>query len=77
MKKQYTKPVLSFQSLAVSTDMSAGCAYEVNFAEFYCPVLIPDWGMTVFAEDSDCEMSNPDGFICYHVPTASFNVFGS
>lgn len=76
MKKTYQKPAISFQSLAVSTDLSAGCAYEVNFAEFVCPVLIPDWGMTVFTE-RDCDMSNPDDFICYHVPTASFNVFGS
>ena len=38
--------------------------------------LIPEWGETVFTEQN-CDWSNDDYYVCYHVPTAGTNIFGS
>ena len=76
MKKSYIKPSIAFQKLAMSSDLSAGCTMELSSAEFSCPIMIPEWGETVFTE-SNCDWSNDDYYICYHVPTAGSNVFGS
>lgn len=76
MKKRYVKPLISFEPLALSSTLSASCEFDISYAEFSCPVLIPEWGETVFTEQN-CDWSNDDIYICYHVPTASSNVFGS
>ena len=76
MAKKYVKPVVAFQELSLGTDVSAGCTMDITFAEFFCPILIPEWGETVFTEHN-CDWSNDDYYVCYHVPTAGTNVFGS
>ena len=76
MAKNYVKPNIAFQKLAMSADLSAGCSVKLTFAEFVCPVLIPEWGETVFS-DSQCDWTNGSDFICYHVPTASTNVYSA
>lgn len=75
MKKQYEKPSIQLQSLSVNS-VSAGCAMQITFAEWECPVLIPEWGETVYQE-WNCDWSNDEGYVCYHVPTISTNVFNS
>ena len=75
-RKKYTKPSVGFSSLAMSTELSAGCSLNINFAEFVCPIYIPEWGETVYLEHN-CDWSNDDIYICYHVPTAASNVFSS
>ena len=75
-KKQYIKPTISFEKLAMSSSVSAHCEFNITFAEWVCPVLIPEWGETVF-QQYNCDWSNDTGYICYHVPTISTNVFGS
>lgn len=77
MAKRYTKPTIAFQNLSMGTDVSAGCSMDITFAEFFCPVMIPEWGETVFTEVSDCTWYNDEIYICYHVPTMDSNVFGS
>ena len=77
MGKKYSKPGISFHPLALSADLSAGCTLLSNFAEFSCPVMIPEWGETVFTYNSGCDWSNDDVYVCYHVPTASSNIFSS
>ncbi len=76
MQKRYAKPNITFQKLAMSADLSAGCSMNVSFAEFDCPIMIPEWGETVFTS-SNCDWSNDEIYVCYHVPTAGTNVFGS
>ena len=76
MSKNYQKPNIAFQKLAMSADLSAGCSMNVSFAEFDCPIMIPEWGETVFTS-SNCDWSNDEIYVCYHVPTAGTNVFGS
>ena len=74
--RTYVKPEIEFQDLALNSDLCSSCVMEMTFAEFSCPILIPEWGETVFTQ-SNCDWSNDDYNICYHVPTASGNVFGS
>ncbi len=76
MGKNYIKPVVTFQQLNMGTDVSAGCSMILSFAEFACPIEIPEWGETVFTE-SNCDWSNDQFYICYHVPTLGSNVFAS
>ena len=76
MRKSYIKPSISFEKLSLSTDLSAGCSLNVSFAEFVCPVMIEEWGETVFTQNN-CDWSNDDLYVCYHVPTAGTNIFGS
>ena len=75
-KRRYIKPTVTFETLALANDASGSCVFEITFQEFVCPVLIPEWGETVFQE-YNCDWSNDSGFICYHVPTISTNIFGS
>ena len=77
MAKHYVKPNIAFQKLSMSTEVSASCTMDLTFAEFVCPVMIPEWGETIFTEASDCTWYNDEIYICYHVPTAGSNVFGS
>ena len=77
MAKNYVKPMITFEKLSAGTDVSAGCSLNSSFAEFVCPVLIPEWGETVFTNASGCDWSNDDVYVCYHVPTTSSNIFGS
>ena len=78
MAKQYVKPLITFEKLAISANGSAGCAFEAEFAPFTCPVHIPGWGdETIFIENVCVWYGADDDSICYHVPTASSNIFGS
>ena len=76
MAKPYSKPSIAFQPLTMGMDLSAGCAFKSLFAEFICPIMIEEWGETIFTENV-CDWSNDDFYVCYHVPTATLNVFGS
>ena len=77
MKKTYTKPQMIFDSFAVTANI-ASCASEANLQQGDCPAYIA--GMPVFTTDaSGCRIKAQDGYhgICYYVPTADSNVFGS
>ena len=76
MNKKYNKPVIEFRSLATSA-ASTTCELISEFAEFSCPIMIPEWGETIFADIRVCDWTNDSGYICYHVPTAGSNVFSS
>ena len=77
MTKKYTKPGIMFQQMNIEADLSAGCSIQVSFEEFACPILIPEWGETVYQNNTGCDWGNDEGFVCYHVPTAASNVFAS
>lgn len=75
MSRNYSKPVISFQSLAVSTDIASSCEMTTRSAEYVCPVFVKEWGdMTILTNDCDME---PAEQICYHVPVEDNNVFSS
>ena len=77
MARNYIKPFITFEKLTTSNPTSAGCSLNVDFAEFSCPITIPEWDETIFAHSTGCDWTNDDFYICYHVPTAGSNVFGS
>ena len=77
--RKYVKPEIEFQDLALNSDLCSSCIMEMTFAEFSCPILIPEWGETIFTMDN-CDIAGDgvDGSeICYHIPTLDGNVFGS
>lgn len=79
MKKKYEKPQILFDSFELSQDIAAGCRYDTtNQVQYVCPAIDPELGMSIFA-GGNCDMTPPSGNdrICYHVPTAGNNVFGS
>ena len=78
MAKQYIKPFICFEPIAMNSDLSGGCSIDAEFAEFSCQVHIPEWGgETIFTDSLNCDWSNDEGNICYHISSISTTVFGS
>ena len=79
MKKSYEKPVITFECLAVSSNLATGCAFlSTNSAEYTCPVIDEESGWTIFSNYELCMMTpGPGDTICYDVPLANSNVFES
>lgn len=79
MKKQYIKPTITFDSLAVSANISSGCSWlSSNLAEYTCPIEDPESGWTIFSDFALCLMMPGSGdTICYDIPFAGSNVFES
>lgn len=79
MKKTYTKPIIAFESLAITANVSSGCAYlSTNSAEYVCPIVDEESGWTIFSDLSVCMMGpEANDQICYDIPLSSSNVFSS
>lgn len=71
--------MINFESLALSTGVSSGCAMLSQSAPNQCVIYYPQWGMTLLTETLTCDAYPPGGtdYICYHVPVADNNVFES
>ena len=79
MKKAYNKPIITFESLAISTNVSSGCTLlgTVN-AEYVCPVIDEESGWTLFSNYANCMyIPGKNDTICYDIPTANGSVFSS
>ena len=77
MKKPYSKPQMVFDSFEVETNIAA-CASEARHQTGTCPAYIG--GMPVFtAQVTGCRFHASDGSygVCYFVPSADTNLFGS
>ena len=74
MKQPYTPLSITFQALSAGS-VSSACTYQSNEAINSCPILIPEWNETVFTDATGCDWDASEA--CYHVPTASSNVFDS
>lgn len=80
MKKSYTKPIITFQSLAVTTpSIASGCLYiSTNNAQYMCPIIDEEAGWTLFTDWDYCNMVVDDpSEICYDIPYDNNNVFQS
>jgi hypothetical protein len=79
LKKPYNKPTITFESLALSTNIAAGCAFiSTNSAEYICPVIDEESGWTIFSDKAVCMMTlKPGDTICYDIPLANSNIFES
>lgn len=79
LKKAYNKPVIMFESLAMSANVSAGCTLlgTVN-ADYVCPVIDEESGWTLFSNYANCMyVPGPNDTICYDIPLANSSVFSS
>ena len=86
MKKTYQKPVILIENFSLNTSIAGDCEKPFSgHAQFIC--AIPDdsgTGMTIFGSsvDSNCvaegngDKAMYDGF-CYHIPSASNQLFNS
>ena len=75
MKKAYSKPIITFESFTLSTNIAAGCEYRTTSEA----LLFPGVGY-VFVSGCDYPVGTDDGQyngICYHVPIEAANVFAS
>lgn len=79
LKKSYMKPKITFESLAITANVSSGCALiGTNVAEYVCPVEDEESGWTIFSDYATCMMTpGPGDTICYDIPLANSNVFSS
>ena len=93
MKKTYTKPVIMFESFALSTNIAAGCEFEANFSSGNCGYVVnsPRGERVVFVDSStgctsrvqydynyqDFVLIKDNNQICYHVPAPESNLFNS
>ncbi len=80
MKKTYNKPQIVFESFELTTSISAGCSYIVtNSADTSnCSYHDAQQDITLFAAHCgwDEDEVNTSG-VCYHVPSANYDLFNS
>lgn len=81
MKKAYSQPDITFEGFALSTSISAGCEERPNNSTDACGVK---WGKRIIFTETmtGCYSKVIDGDssydgLCYHNPSANYNVFNS
>lgn len=79
MKKSYMAPGISFHVLDMEGAPSSQCAFISNHSYDNCPLYNEEWGETLLADKSMCEMYFPDSQdqFCYDVPLGEVKVFSS
>lgn len=82
MKKSYSKPDITFESFSLSTNIAAGCEEKPVFNTDPCHGV--SWGKQIIftSESLGCTSVVPEGMdeynrLCYHNPSADYNVFNS
>lgn len=76
MKKNYSKPTITFESFKLSTSIAGDCVHQAtsldpNSCEFEIS------GFNIFVEKCKYSSSDGDYGVCYHNPTADSKVFAS
>ena len=76
MKENYKKPMIYFESFALSQSIAANCKFFTEGEG--TDIIDPELGETVFVMGADGPACSPDGdSTCYDVPITSSMVFGS
>jgi hypothetical protein len=83
MKKVYSKPMATFESFTLSSNISAGCAkvqgVTTNSAD-YRSCSISQYGWSLFVNYDNCTFVPQDKDLekfCYDIPTSTQRIFGS
>lgn len=81
MKKEYSKPLISYESFELSQSIAEGCEVISNYGNGMCVLTISEEDGLVFFTDSisGCRITSTnllDG-ICYDVPSDYSQVFTS
>lgn len=83
MKKEYTKPLIVFDSFTLSTNIAANCDRHVStMTQGICGVAGSFPGLYLFVSGvGGCSIRDPDGITddgyCYHVPDVNRQLFHS
>lgn len=80
MKKKYISPQICFDDFAVSANIAACELMGSNSAKYFCPVLDPELGYTIYDKSNGgtCASEPQDGeSLCYGVPAEDYNVYMS
>ncbi len=80
MKKTYSKPEILFEDFSLSTNIAAGCEFDVTHDQGSCGIK---FGLDVLFNRDMSGVCNEypengmhDGY-CYHNPTETNNMFSS
>ena len=76
MKKNYKKPMIYFESFALSQNIAYGCSLISKGENL--PAYDEETEMTIFSA-FPCIQTTPDftDRVCYHTPTEGWNIFTS
>lgn len=86
MKKEYTKPVIMFESFALSTSIAGDCETIIsNMSKGSCGYEISRITTIFVSGIDDCNFTVPDDHpyehgnntFCYHVPKSEMTLFNS
>jgi hypothetical protein len=83
MKKVYSKPMATFESFTLSSNISAGCAkvqgVTTNSSDYHS-CSITQYGWSLFVIEGICMFVPKDEDLdkfCYDIPTSTQRIFGS
>lgn len=84
MKREYSKPMIAFESFSLSTNIAGDCEVKVKtFAKNQCGYIVNAGLRSTIVFTSavaGCHTVEADGDhdgICYHVPSENYNLFNS
>lgn len=77
--RNYIKPLITFESVAVSPRIATSCSLiATNNAAYLCPVIDEEVGWRIFADYLNCdEVVENNDQVCYDIPLVGSNVFQS
>ncbi len=78
-KMSYSKPAFAFHAIPLVVGGGTGCSLSATQAEYVCPVVDEDLGISIFSSTpTPCDYAPADGGgVCYTVPIEDLNVYNS
>ena len=80
MGKNYVKPAVHLEPLAVGTPVTGSCEGIANFAAGLCSVTVNiGYEIEIYQSENICQYHGPDldDLVCYHAPSDNNNIFTS
>jgi hypothetical protein len=82
MKKEYSKPIVVFESFSMSTNIAGDCENKIDNQSKGTCAYFSSGGIALFtaAMVNICDFTASDGKadgFCYHVPEGGPNIFNS
>lgn len=84
MKKAYSKPMITFESFTLSTNIAAGCEVKTSLLGKGACGYSTKLGVVFTSLVDDCRITEgvdttneSYNDICYHVPSETYNLFNS
>lgn len=77
MKKNYSKPTITFESFKLSTSIAGDCVHQATALDPNSCEFQTSMGFNIFVEKCEFPSSDGENGVCYHNPTADLKVFAS